>query len=140
MIWTPQETSTHQDHVIAHVIGATVLGYFVFDESIYLLLDIGFFWRVYLDGEMGLLPIPVTIHELEVELETKQQLRGDCDRLGQGLSTDLEQMTRAPGECAINEITLLRNGEDWRLLLQGDEYNLAIEAAMATRTLALSVS
>ncbi|MEA2172806.1 MAG: hypothetical protein QOD00_398, partial [Blastocatellia bacterium] len=27
--WLDQETSMHQDHVIAHVIGATVLGYFV---------------------------------------------------------------------------------------------------------------
>ena len=39
--WMPAETTTHQDHVIAHVMGATVLGYFVIDEVLYILLDIG---------------------------------------------------------------------------------------------------
>ena len=33
--WTVAETNTHQDHVIAHVIGATVVGYFVWDETAY---------------------------------------------------------------------------------------------------------
>ena len=42
--------------MIAHVIGASVLGHFVWDETAYLLLDIGFIWNIYLDGEMGLVP------------------------------------------------------------------------------------
>ena len=30
------------------------MGHFVWDETAYLLLDIGFIWNIYLDGEMGL--------------------------------------------------------------------------------------
>jgi hypothetical protein len=48
MTWTAAETDTHQDHVIAHIIGATPLGYFVWDETAYIVLDIGFIWNIYL--------------------------------------------------------------------------------------------
>ena len=65
MTWTAAETNTHQDHVIAHVIGATVLGHFIWDETAYLLLDIGFVWNIYLDMEMGLVPQTVAIRELD---------------------------------------------------------------------------
>ncbi len=54
MSWTAAETNKHQDHVIAHVIGATPLEYFIHDETAYVLLDIGFIWNIYLDMEMGL--------------------------------------------------------------------------------------
>src|SRR5712691_9337752 len=63
--WSSSETTTHQDHVIAHVIGATVLGWIVADEAAHLLLDIGFLWTIYLDGEMNLLPQGVAITELD---------------------------------------------------------------------------
>ena len=63
MNWTDCETNTHQDGVIAHVIGATILGHFILDETAFLLLDIGFLWNIYLDAEMGLLPHPVAIGE-----------------------------------------------------------------------------
>ena len=53
--WSAKDTTTHQDHVIAHVLGATWLGHFIEDEALYVLLDIGFIWMIYLDGEMGLL-------------------------------------------------------------------------------------
>ena len=66
MHWTEIETSKHQDHVIAHVIGATVLGWVVAGEAAHLLLDIGFLWTIYLDGEMNLLPQGVAIAEVEV--------------------------------------------------------------------------
>ena len=79
MSWSPAETNTHQDHVIAHVVGATVLGYFVFDETVFLLLDIGFIWHLYLDGEMGLRPHPVAISELETDQATKSQLQREVD-------------------------------------------------------------
>jgi len=35
-MWRAAETNTHQDHVIAHVIGATPLSYFIWDETVYL--------------------------------------------------------------------------------------------------------
>ena len=61
MTWTMAETNTHQDHVIAHVIGATPLGHFIWDETAYIVLDIGFIWNIYLDMQMGLLPQGVAI-------------------------------------------------------------------------------
>jgi hypothetical protein len=64
MSWTVAETNTHQDHVIAHVIGATPLGHFIWDETAYLLLDIGFLWNIYLDMEMGLVPQSLAVAEL----------------------------------------------------------------------------
>src|SRR4029078_4763742 len=64
MSWTAAETNTHQDHVIAHVIGATPLGHFIWDETAYLLLDIGFVWDIYLDMEMGLVPQALAVAEL----------------------------------------------------------------------------
>jgi hypothetical protein len=64
MNWNAAETNTHQDHVIAHVIGATPLGHFIWDETAYILLDIGFIWNIYLDLEMGLVPQSAAIAEL----------------------------------------------------------------------------
>jgi len=69
-MWRPAETNTHQDHVIAHVIGASVLGHFVWDETAYLSLDIGFIWNIYLDGEMGLVPERLAWSELRVAIDT----------------------------------------------------------------------
>jgi len=42
MDWQEIETTTHQDHAIKHVLGATVLGWFIANQAAYLLLDIGF--------------------------------------------------------------------------------------------------
>jgi hypothetical protein len=79
--WTARETGTHQDHVIAHVIGATVLGFYRTDQAIHILLDIGFIWTIYVDGEMGLLPQPVALSELEVDADTRTRLREDVQLL-----------------------------------------------------------
>ncbi len=78
--WTPIAT-THQDHVIAHVIGATVLGYFVLDERLHVVLDIGFVWSMFVDGQMGLLPHPVATAELEVSDETRTRIRAEIEVL-----------------------------------------------------------
>ena len=79
--WIPEETTTHQDHVIAHVIGATVLGHFVFDEVLYVLLDIGFVWAIFLDGQMTLLPHPVAIKEIGMELQMREEVEADVATL-----------------------------------------------------------
>ena len=65
--WSPLETTTHQEHVIKHVLGATVLGWFIAGEAAHLLLDMGFLWTIYLDGEMNLLPQGVAIPELDAD-------------------------------------------------------------------------
>ena len=79
--WQPEETSTPQDHVIAHVVGATVLGYFVFAEALLVLLDMGFVWTIYVDGSMALLPHPIAIAELDAANAVREEIKVDRDLL-----------------------------------------------------------
>ena len=138
--WTPKDTTTHQDHVIAHVLGATFLGYFVFEEALYILLDIGFIWTIFLDGEMGLLPHPVAVSELEMDGEVKAQIKADIDLL---LSNDapgadnLLRMQPPPlaaeiKACRITDISFFADGEQRRLLVAGEESSVLIETSLAT--------
>lgn len=136
--WTPQATNTHQDHIIAHVLGATVLGYFVFDEVLYILLDIGFVWTIFLDGQMGLLPHPVTVSELEIDSAARQEIKTDVELLLSGKAAadeDLLRMKLPPGDsrsCRIEEVQFFVDGERRRLLITGEEHNLTIETSLAT--------
>jgi hypothetical protein len=132
--WTAQTTNTHQDHVIAHVIGATVLGYFVFDETLYVLLDIGFVWTMFVDGEMGLLPHPVTTAELAVSDQTRSEIRADIDALlAHKLHAEqLRHLTQPRVECVITEVNFFANGEQRRLVVTGEDANLTIETSIAT--------
>jgi hypothetical protein len=116
MTWTAAETNTHQDHVIAHVIGATVLGHFIWDETAYLLLDIGFVWNIYLDMEMGLVPQTVAIRELD-------ELRSFVDELE----------TQSYEANPIESVELLENGEERRLVLNCELRNLVIETSINHR-------
>lgn len=132
--WTPKETSTHQDHVIAHVIGATVLGYFVLDETLRILLDIGFVWTMFVDGEMGLLPHPVATAELEVSDETRSQIRADIDDLlaHQVHAQSVQHVTQPRVECVITEVNFFASGNRRRLVVTGEEANLTIETSIET--------
>jgi len=132
--WLPQETNTHQDHVIAHVIGATVLGYFVFDETLYVLLDIGFVWTMFVDGEMGLLPHPVTTAELAVNDEARSEIRADIDNLlAHKLHAEqLRHLTQPQVECVITEVNFFASEDRRRLVVTGEEANLTIETSVAT--------
>ncbi|HYY57496.1 MAG TPA: hypothetical protein VE842_09190 [Pyrinomonadaceae bacterium] len=133
--WYPQETSSHQDHVIAHTIGATVLGYFRTEQAIHILLDIGFIWTIYVDGEMGLLPQPVAINELEVDHELKTLLREDVRLLQEdgGAAEGLAQFIAAPINCLIITVGLGARGEDERrILIEGEEASLIIETSLST--------
>lgn len=133
-VWTPKDTTTHQDHVIAHVLGATFLGYFVFEEALYILLDIGFIWTIFLDGEMGLLPHPVAVSELEMDGEAKEQIKADIDVLLGSVVTseNLLQLTPPPAECQIRDVSFFATEDRRRLLITGQEANLAIETSLAT--------
>jgi hypothetical protein len=134
--WSPQDTSTHQDHVIAHVVGTTVLGYFILDEAAHLLLDIGFIWTIYVDTEMGLLPQSVAIGELPTDAATKSELLSDLALLHDGHETKpLKHLTRAPVNCLILEVNCYAQGERRRLLLSGEESNIAIETSLADHEL-----
>jgi hypothetical protein len=129
--WSPLETSNHQDHVIAHVLGTTVLGYFVADEAAHLLLDIGFVWTIYVDAEMGLLPQAVAVNELPVDAETKTELLADATLLHDGGdAASLKRMTQPPVHCLIIEVSCYAQGERRRLLLHGEESSLAVETSL----------
>ena len=132
--WMPAETTTHQDHVIAHVNGTTVLGYFVIDEVLYILLDIGFLWAIFLDGQMTLLPHPVAIKEIEMEPQIREEIKADVALLlGDNASAEkLLQMKEPKIHCQIEDIGFFEREEQRRLLLKGEEGSLAIESSLAT--------
>jgi hypothetical protein len=142
MGWIEQETNKRQDHVIAHVVGATVLGYFIFDESMFLLLDIGFIWQIYLDGEMGLLPYSVCLQELVAGEDVSQEFRMDSELLlTQGITANgVKRMTPAPVECLVKEVTFFADDDEWRLLLKGEESDLILESSLSNRQIVLDAS
>ena len=122
MTWTPLETNTHQDHVIAHVIGATPLGHFVWDETAFILLDIGFIWNIYLDLEMGLVPHSVAIAELDADEKTKSELRAKVDL-----------WLRDPISSPIETIELFESGDERRMVLLCEQGDLVIETSLKHR-------
>jgi hypothetical protein len=113
MAWTPSETNKHQDHVIAHVIGATPLEYFVHDETAYVLLDIGFIWNIYLDMEMGLVPQRMAMSELDVDAELLQKTTVECG--------------------PIESVELFEDEEERRLVLNCELGHLIIETSLSHR-------
>ena len=132
--WIAKDTTAHQDHVIAHIIGARVLAFFILDEALHLLLDMGFIWTIYVDGEMGLLQQGLAISELEIDGETRQELLADVDLL-QHQGIDLprpSRMTLAPADCRITEVNFFSYGDNRRLVLTGEEASLAIETSLTT--------
>jgi len=132
MNWTQCETSTHQDGVIAHVLGTTILGHFVLDETAFLLLDIGFVWNIYLNAEMGLLPHPVAVAELSAEAEYRSGIQRDIDRLLAGASSgDLEFAQSATLRAPITEVSLFENSEGRRLMIECENGRVIIETSIA---------
>jgi hypothetical protein len=113
MAWTPSETNKHQDHVIAHVIGATPLEYFVHDETAYVLLDIGFIWNIYLDMEMGLVPQRMAMSELDVDAGLLQRTTVECG--------------------PIESVELFEDEEERRLVLNCELGHLIIETSLSHR-------
>lgn len=116
MTWTALETNTHQDHVVAHVIGATPLGHFIWDETAYLLLDIGFVWNIYLDMEMGLVPQALAVKELK-------ELQAFID--------EAEKETNEPNP--IESVEIFENGDERRLVLHCELGELMIETSISHR-------
>jgi hypothetical protein len=132
--WEFHETSTHQDHVIAHVIGATVLGYFVFDQAAHLVLDIGFIWMIYVDGEMGLVPQTLAISELDLDVDGKTELRDDVQALHDDGSdaNGLARITPAPAGCLITDVSFYAQESHRRLLITGEEASLVVTTSLLT--------
>jgi hypothetical protein len=130
--WIPKDTTNHQDHVIAHVLDATFLGYFVFEEALYILLDIGFIWIIFVDGEMSLLPHPLWVSELELDGAAKEQIKADIDLLLREEASGLSRLKAVPVQCEIKDVSFFAAGEERRLLITGEPGNLAIETSLIT--------
>jgi len=118
-MWQTAETNTHQDHVIAHVIGASVLRYFVWDETAYLLLDIGFIWNIYLDGEMGLLPEALALAELKVD-------------------ENLRRWEQVPSPSPIESVDLFESEDGRRLVVNCEDLKITLETSFTTREIVIS--
>ena len=133
--WIESETTKHQDHVIAHVIGATVLGWFIAGEAAHLLLDIGFLWTIYLDGEMNLLPQGVAISELgadELTSGDKTEVAFDAQLLlSEGPdATGLKRFTASPVECLITAVEFFAANSERRIVIHGDEANIFVDTSL----------
>jgi hypothetical protein len=139
MNWSAAETNTHQDHVIAHVVGATPLGYLIWDETAFVLLDIGFIWNIYLDMEMGLLPQSVAITELEADDEIKIELRSDIDLLSRG-GENLARLKRLDHATPIESVELFESEDARRLVLLCEQGNVAIETSESHRWTRITAS
>jgi len=111
--WTVAETNKHQDHVIAHVIGATPLEYFIHDETAYVLLDIGFIWNIYLDLEMGLVPERLALSELDVDPGLLQKTSVDYG--------------------PIESVEVFEDGQERRLVLNCEHSAWVIETSLSHR-------
>jgi hypothetical protein len=132
MPWTEVETSTHQDHVIKHVIGATVLGWVVAGEAAHFLLDIGFLWTIYLDGEMNLLPQGVAIAELDgddVSSADRAELAFDADLLmSEGRqASDLKRFVGADVACLIESVDVHASDANRRIVMSGERGTISVE-------------
>src|SRR5215510_13317249 len=138
--WLAQETSKHQDHVIAHVIGTSVLGYFVREEALYVLLDIGFIWTIYLDGQMVLLPASPAIKELNVTSEEQRQLIHEIELLERDgrEAVGVTLITSSPVECLIREVSLFVCDDRRKILLEGESADLVIHTSLTTGEIDLS--
>src|SRR5262245_35943372 len=145
MNWTELETTTHQDHVIKHVLGATVLGWFVAGEAAHFLLDIGFLWTIYLDTEMNLLPQGVAISELEgddVSSVDKTELVFDADLLMQEgrAAQGLKRFNGAPVECLITAVEILEADARRLVIIKGESLELKVEASIENAEISVSAS
>lgn len=135
--WEELATTTHQDHVIAHVIDTTPLGYLVLADEIHLLLDIGFVWKIYSDGEMGLLPHPVAVAELNVNEERLAQIKTDIDVL---LRDDigaaaLNSFSLLSSRCVITGVQVFLRGDLRKILLTGEGGSVEIQMSVTSGTI-----
>lgn len=142
MDWNHLETTTHQDHVIAHVLGATILGWLIAGEAAHLLLDIGFLWTIYLDGEMNLLPQGVAISELdadELSSADKAELAFDAQLLLDegGAATGLKRFIASPVECLIVGIEVLAANSARRILIESDGGKIEVVTSLETGELSV---
>ena len=133
-MWTELETSTYQDHVIKHVLGATVLGWVTVADAAHFLLDVGLLWTIYVTAEMDLMAQAVAIQDLEGQDVTQDDvatLAADADLLnsrGRG-ATGLTLFNASPVECTIKSVELFGAGSQHRILIGGETADIEIETS-----------
>jgi hypothetical protein len=145
MLWTELETSTHQDHIIKHVLGATVLGWIIAGEAAHFLLDIGFLWTIYPDGEMNFLPQGVSIAELEgddINSLDRTELAFDADLLlAEGRdATGLKRFSPATVECLVESVTVLGADSQRRIVIHGEAGEIILETSIESSELTISAA
>ena len=132
MTWTELETSTYQDHVIKHVLGATVLGWVLIEDALHALLDVGLLWTIYINGEMGLMAQSVAIEDLETEqLDHAEimKLTSDAQRLmSEGREAErLLRFTGAPVDCTIVAVEVFACDSQRRVVIVGETAAIEVE-------------
>ena len=135
--WEVANTNTHQDHVIAHVIGATVLAHFIWDETAYLLLDIGFIWHIYLDVEMGLVPQTVAIAELDAGAQVKAEIASDVDQISLSDEPSLVRLESSAVRSPITSVDVFVSENSRRLRLNCEEGRIVVETSLETAAINL---
>lgn len=138
--WQPVESSVHQDAVVAHILGATVLGYLVEDETAHLLLDMGFIWTIYLDGQMVLLPHPVAVAELEVEEIVRSEIASDIEQLLSSSDAAALRLLVPPVRDEIRGVEFYQMGEQRRIKILTDSGDLVIETDLEHGLVNLSLN
>jgi len=128
--WAEAGADTYREHVVAHIVGATVLGHFETEDALHLLLDIGFVWTVFVDGQMLLRHERLALAELDIAEDTRAALAEDFDQLqGAGIAGEgFALVRRAPPACLIREVFLYESGERRRLVVRGDGTGLLAES------------
>ena len=135
MMWTELETSTYQDHVIKHVLGATVLGWIVIEDALHMLLDVGLLWTIYVNAEMNLMAQGVAVEDLESDELTHSevlQLASDAQLLiTEGReATGLHRFTGAPLECTIIAVEVFASGPQRRVVIAGEAADIEVETSL----------
>ena len=143
--WLEIETSTYQDHVIKHVLGATVLGWVVIEDAMHLLLDVGLLWTIYINAEMSLMAQGVAIQDLESETVRRSevaQLSSDAERLiSEGReATELARFAAAPVECTITSVDVFASDAQRRILIVGESAEINIETSPERSNFAIEAS
>ena len=143
MDWIELETSTYQDHVIKHVLGATVLGWLVLEDAVHILLDVGLLWTIYINAEMSLMAQSVAIEDLEgddLSHDEVLKLRSDAQLLiSEGREVaGLQRFSGAPVDCLIQTVDLFGRNQERRLLIAGESANLLIETSTESGAIAIS--
>jgi hypothetical protein len=128
------QTSTHQDHVIAHVIGAELLGYFILDEAAHFILDMNFIWTIHLDAQVALLPTGVAVDEFALPREQATQLRQEIDALRSG-GHEVKTINVFSSAGAIESVSVFENNHGVKLVISTTDQAVEVISSFPERTI-----